>query len=250
MGTYSPLSEIAEENTRVFDTVVREIPQYNPDEPVMISQGPSMCIFNKENKQEVLYSWLFMQYLLTDGIQIPYSQTEGYAPVTADAQENPEYTDYLANAGKGEAEYIAYSSLPKDQIDKTVLRELKNEQSMYYHVKIAATKLLLDNTENTFVTPVFNGSTSLRNAAGNLIEYVVLSSQNKETVDETYMSELFEKIKSLNRLDDYTSQKTENNIDSPMPAGSLALLISLAVIWCLLGIYGAITIYKKRKTTK
>ena len=93
MGTYSPLTEISEENTRVFETVVRPIPQYDTESPAMISQGPSMCIFNKENKQEVLYSWLFMQYLLTDGIQITYAQTEGYAPVTTDAQSNPEFIE-------------------------------------------------------------------------------------------------------------------------------------------------------------
>ena len=30
----------------------------------MISQGPSVCVFNKEDPQEVLASWLFTLYLL------------------------------------------------------------------------------------------------------------------------------------------------------------------------------------------
>ena len=55
----------------------------------MISQGPSVCVFNKEDPQEVLASWLFAQYLLTDQVQIAYSQTEGYVPVTVKGAEHP-----------------------------------------------------------------------------------------------------------------------------------------------------------------
>ena len=88
-------------------------------------------------------SWLFAQYLLTNDVQIAYSQTEGYIPVTTKAQESEEYIDYLSREGE--------------------------DNSTYYDVKIKACKLLLDNIDNTFVTPVFNGSTSLRNAAGQLI---------------------------------------------------------------------------------
>ena len=61
----------------------------------MISQGPSMCIFNKEDKGEVLASWLFMQFMLTNDVQISYSQTEGYLPVTTKAHSSDEYKDYL-----------------------------------------------------------------------------------------------------------------------------------------------------------
>ena len=65
----------------------------------MISQGPSICIFNKSDPQEVLASWLFTQYLLTNDVQIAYSQTEGYVPVTSKAQASAEYQDYLSRAG-------------------------------------------------------------------------------------------------------------------------------------------------------
>ena len=54
---------------------------------------PSICIFNKEDPQEVLASWLFTQYLLTNSVQVAYSQTEGYVPVSVMAQESPEYQD-------------------------------------------------------------------------------------------------------------------------------------------------------------
>ena len=134
------------------------VPQFDPEHPQMISQGPSICIFNKEDPQEVLYSWLFTQYLLTDGIQIAYSQTEGYVPVTTSAQESPAYQDYLARAGE--------------------------DNDTYYQVKIDAAKLLLDNLDNTFTTPVFNGSTSLRDAAGQLIEDVTKAERRHQEVSE------------------------------------------------------------------
>ena len=96
---------IAEEKLIPFELAVLPVPQFDPEHPQMISQGPSICIFNKEDPQEVLYSWLFTQYLLTDGIQIAYSQTEGYVPVTTSAQESPEYQDYLARAGEDNDTY-------------------------------------------------------------------------------------------------------------------------------------------------
>ena len=58
------------------------IPQFDVSAPKMISQGPSVCIFNKTDPGEVLASWLFAQYLLTNDVQIAYSETEGYVPVT------------------------------------------------------------------------------------------------------------------------------------------------------------------------
>jgi multiple sugar transport system substrate-binding protein len=50
---------------------------------------------------------------------------------------------------------------------------------------------LIENTENTFVTPVFNGSASLRNAAGQMIENVTKSVRRSETVDAAYMENLY-----------------------------------------------------------
>ena len=87
MGSDAPLIDIAEEDLIDFETVVMPVPQFDPDHPKMISQGPSICIFNKDDPQEVLASWLFTQYLLTDSIQIAYSQTEGYVPVTTRANK-------------------------------------------------------------------------------------------------------------------------------------------------------------------
>ena len=175
MGSDAPLVDIAEDKLVDFETKVMTIPQYDPSNPKMISQGPSVCVFNKADSQEVLASWLFAQYLLTNDVQIAYSETEGYVPVTLKAQNAPEYQDYIAKAGTDDNEH--------------------------YQVKIDAAKLLMTNTENTFVTPVFNGSTSVRDAAGQLIENVTKAVRRKKTVDDKFIDDLYEEVKSLYHLD-------------------------------------------------
>ena len=99
MGTNAPLVDISSDALVDFETEVMTIPQFDPDNPQMISQGPSVCIFNKKDPQEVLASWLFTQYLLTNDVQTAYSETEGYVPVTSKAQESDQYQDYLSREG-------------------------------------------------------------------------------------------------------------------------------------------------------
>lgn len=207
MGSDAPLSDIAEESKVDFTTAVRPVPQVDPDNPQMISQGPSICIFNKDDPQEVLASWIFAQFLLTDEVQIAYSETEGYVPVTSKAQESAEYQDYLSRAGE--------------------------DNSTYYDIKIQAASLLLEHVDETFTTPVFNGSASLRECAGALIENVTKSERRHQTVDDAYLDELFANMKTLYRLDQTGSaSRSDVNADlGPLPAGSKALLIGLAVVW-------------------
>lgn len=79
-GHPRPLSDISADKLVEFETAVMPIPQFDPDHPQMISQGPSVCVFNKGDPQEVLASWLFTQYLLTNNVQIAYSETEATFP--------------------------------------------------------------------------------------------------------------------------------------------------------------------------
>ena len=213
MGGEAPLIDISEEKLVQFETEVMTIPQFDSENPQMISQGPSICIFNKADDQEVLASWLFAQYLLTNDVQIAYSQTEGYVPVTSKAQKSEEYQDYLSRAGE--------------------------DNELYYDVKLKATKLLLDNTENTFVTPVFNGSASLRNAAGQMIENVTKSIQREETVDDAYMEELYADMVSLYRLDQGGNEAAGRGKSElgELPGMAVGLLAGLAVVWILIVLY-------------
>ena len=201
MGSGAPLVDIAEEKIVDFETVVMTVPQTDPDHPRMISQGPSVCVFNKDDPREVLASWLFAEFLLTNEVQCAYSKTEGYVPVTTKARESDEYRDYLLRAGEDGDEH--------------------------YAVKLAATKLLLENTENTFTTPVFNGSASLRDAAGQLIEEVTKAVRRRVTVDDAFYDSLYENMAALYRL-----KRSEGG---GLPAGATALLISIGVVWIALG---------------
>ena len=213
MGSHAPLSDISKDKFVEFETAVRPVPQYDPDNPQMISQGPSICVFNKNDSQEVLASWLFAQYLLTNDVQIAYSETEGYVPVTSKAQESEEYQDYLSREGE--------------------------DNTTYYDVKIQAAKLLLANTSNTFVTPVFNGSASLRDASGQLIENVAKSVRRKQEVNADYMEKLFSDVTSLYRLDQNLGGGAGGGKKTlgELPDASRALLITLVVVWVLIGLY-------------
>ena len=225
MGSDAPLLDISEDKLVQFETAVMTIPQLDPENPIMISQGPSMCVFNKEDPQEVLASWLFAQFMLTDGIQIAYAQTEGYAHVTLKAQESEVYKDYLSRIGE--------------------------DNDLYYDVKIRATQLLLANVDNTFVTHVFNGSASLRDASGQMIENTAKSVRRKQTVDDAYITDLYEEVTSLYRLDQISSvQSGKQESLGALPAGSVALLVSLAIVWVCMGAYVVYGVRKNRKNQK
>lgn len=223
MGSDAPLMDISAESVAEFETAVRMIPQYDPENPVMISQGPSVCIFNKEDPQEILASWLFTQYLLTNDIQIAYAQTEGYVPVTTKAQESDVYTDYLSRAGE------------------------EHEKGLYYKTKIEAAELLLNHIDDTFVTPVFNGSASLRNAAGQLIEDVTKSVRRKKTIDDAYFEALYADTTSLYRLDQRNQSAVSETDLGPLPTTAVALLSALGGAWVLIILYVCVQRIKMKK---
>ena len=223
MGSDAPLSDIHESAKVQFETVVRMIPQADPENPQMISQGPSVCIFNKEDDQEVLASWLFAQFLLTNEVQIAYSSTEGYVPVTLKAQQSAQYQEYLSLEGADED---------------------------HYAVKIQAAKLLLDNTENTFVTPVFNGSASLRSAAGQLIEATTLAERRKTVTDDAYFENLFEETAALYHLDQIETTEGSSRDLGALPGASVALITVLIVVWVLIGAYFVFSLIRTKKKPK
>ena len=86
------------------------------------------------------------------------------------------------------------------------------------------------------MTPVFNGSASLRNAAGQLIENVNKSVRRKQEVDESYIADLYAEVSALYRLDQITGSDGKVSFDS-MPNASKALLWALAISWILMGVY-------------
>lgn len=216
LGSKAPLIEIPKSEIANFETIVMPVPQANADDVQMISQGPSLCIFNKEDGGEVIASWLFLQYLLTKDIQISYSQTEGYIPVTHQALNDPDYLAYLNHADDG-----------------TVL---------YYSVKLAASKLVTEYIDKTFITAVFNGSSLLRSAAGYLVESLYKAKYNgsKENIEK-----LYEDTISLYKLNEITNEG--ESVSGPLPVESIILIVVLCVFWIGLAVYEIIFLVRKKK---
>ena len=267
MGSHAPLLDIHASDVVEFETVVRPIPQFDTEKVQMISQGPSLCIFNKEDEQEVLASWLFAQYLLSNEVQVAYAKTEGYVPVTKKAQDSPEYQDYLARAGEDNKEF--------------------------YDVKIMASKMVMAHMDDTFITPVFAGSTSVRDAAGAMIESVakgtrrnqVKLSPDGKALEEGYLKSVFDEVSRLYKLDEIElkpgdsgqtpetapaasaetregenpaatqaaapatppAESAPTTEKEPLPGTSRFLLGSLVAVWVLLGIAALAGYLRKRK---
>jgi len=165
----------------------------------------------------VLASWLFVQYLMTNEVQIAYSGTEGYLPVTLKAQESAEYQEYLARKGE--------------------------DNQAHYQVKIDASELLMAHMRDTFTTPVFNGSAELRQAAGQMIEETAKAARRKKEMNEEFLQDLYADMTSLYHLDQIQPSGAEQEgksaapaaASSPLPAESKALLGILAGVWILIG---------------
>ncbi len=123
-----------------FEVGITTIPQVNKENPKVISQGPSICIFKDSDPQEVLASWLFAKFLTTDvTFQGSYSMSNGYAPVIQSVKENPAYAAFLEKAG--------------------------TEGIQAYAVKVA-----LEQADAYYVSPAFNGSSVARDQVGMLIQ--------------------------------------------------------------------------------
>ena len=231
MGSEAPQIDIPEEELIKFDIQVRGVPQYDVENQKMMSQGPSICIFNKENSNEVMASWLFVQYMLTNEVQIAYSQTEGYLPVTSKAHSDPSYQDYLSKAGEPDDPETGLS---------------------YYKTKIDCAKLLLNNLDNTFITPVFNGSANLRNAAGQMIEEVAKSVRRGQEINDEYIEALYGRMSTLYHLEEISaSEEGPSKIDfDGISKESTVLIAAVGGVWLILGAYFVFTLVKKHKKAK
>jgi len=123
-----------------FEVGISTIPQVNPDSPKVISQGPSVCIFQKENPQEVLASWLFVKYLTTSvEFQAEFSIASGYVPVIKSVAENATYKAFIEKADGGD------------------------------HVSALSAKTCLEQEKAYYTSPAFQGSSTARSQVGALL---------------------------------------------------------------------------------
>ena len=137
-----------------FDVGIVPVPQINPENPKVISQGPSICILKKDNIQETYASWLFVKFLTTDArFQAQYSQSSGYIPVIKSVGETEQYKNYLDKANGG------------DFITSLVANVALEQQAAY------------------FTSPAFAGSAKARTQVG-LLTWAVFSNYNLNASDD------------------------------------------------------------------
>ena len=125
-----------------FETGIVPIPQVDLNNPKVISQGPSICLFDKENSQEVYASWLFLKFITTDVItQAEFSEASGYVPVIQSVKDDEVYQEFMADAN-GYKDGIAATSA----------------------------KVCLEQADAYYVSPAFNGSSKARDEVGLLMQ--------------------------------------------------------------------------------
>ncbi len=128
------------DGTYPFEVGIATIPQVNADHRRVISQGPSLCIFKKDNAQEMAASWLFVKYLTTNvAFQAEFSMASGYVPVIRSVTDNPVYADFIEKADGG-----AY-------------------------ISALSARVCLSQEDAYYTSPAFNGSSVARDAVGSLL---------------------------------------------------------------------------------
>ncbi len=129
-----------------FNVGIAQIPQVDPAHPYAISQGPSVCIFNKKDPQEVLASWLLVKYLTTNvEFQADFSIDSGYMPPLKE-------------------EIMTAFAPYKTELDK------KNGTD---HLAALAADMCLKNADAYFTSPAFLGSSQARQQVGSLMTAVL-----------------------------------------------------------------------------
>ena len=145
-----------------FETGVSNVPYAAGKEAKAISQGPSLVLFKKDNVQEVLATWLFTQYLLTDSVQVRFAMTSGYLPVTKTAQNNEVYVNNFLSKADGTKKGIAAT----------------------------ATKQAIAQNNAYFTSEVFIGSSYARDEVGSLVSSLM---QDKAAVTDELVQSYFTK---------------------------------------------------------
>lgn len=130
-----------------FEVGIATIPQVDKADPKVISQGPSLCIFNSENPQEVIASWLFVKFLTTNvNFQAEFSIASGYVPVLKSVSDNPAYAEFLGKADG--AKFLTALSA----------------------------KVCIDQADAYYTSPAFNGSSAARDQVGALMVKLLTAS--------------------------------------------------------------------------
>lgn len=142
-----------------FEVGVAKIPQMDPTNGKVISQGPNVAIFKKDNKQEVMASWLLLKFLTTDvSFQGNFSINSGYSPVIKSVYSTSAYTEFLDGADG------------------------------FSNITAMSTKVARDQENWYFTSPAFVGSSKARDEVGKIFVNVFssISSDIDGTIDAAF----------------------------------------------------------------
>lgn len=153
-----------------FEIGVAPIPQVDPTNAKVIQQGPSACIFKKENPQEVAAAWLFLKFLTTStNYQGGVSMNTGYLPVIQSVQTNPNYANWLA-------------------LPDSVVGAAKNA-----YVQATTAKLAMKQMNNYFISAVFEGSSEARDQVGLLMQNCFVNDLGGKSVAD-FIKDKFDEV--------------------------------------------------------
>ena len=139
--------------TTAFEIGVCKVPCVKNGNPLYVTQGPELCIFNNPslsetaNRQRTLYAWKLIKFLTNpkNNCQICLQGSEGYLPVRKSAYSQDLYLDFLDTKEEGEFQ-PCIAELVTDGIN-----------GRYFNTKC------------------FAGSTDLRTACGSLLTDCLLA---------------------------------------------------------------------------
>ena len=147
------------DNEYPFEVGIAEIPQANPNNKKVISQGPSVCIFKSGNAQKDRASWLFVKFLTTSvDFQAEFSLASGYVPVIQSVMQNANYAREMAARDGGD------------------------------HVAALSAYQCLEQVNDYFTSPAFVGSSAARDQVGELVTAIL----SPESITDAEIDALFQ----------------------------------------------------------
>ncbi|MGM9858515.1 MAG: extracellular solute-binding protein [Bacilli bacterium] len=131
-----------------FEVAVAPIPQQDPSNPKVISQGPSICFFknSKINEQAQINSWKFYKFITSPENTAAYAMLTGYEPVRLSAYESEDY--------------VYHKDITRDDAD--------------LYTKVANLTSSSAVTGAYFTSPAFVGSATAREQVGGIITQTML----------------------------------------------------------------------------
>ncbi len=140
-----------------FEVKITSIPQVNKDNPKVISQGPSVCIFRNNDPQKVLASWLFVKFFTTNVLfQAQFSMASGYTPVINSVNDNEIYQQFLESSD----------------------------------IAAASTKQCIAQKDAYFISPAFAGSSDARVEVGQMLSAAMSGSKSIDKAFSDALSQL------------------------------------------------------------